>query len=284
MKALVLGITGKVGQPLAKTLAAEGWEVLGAARCSNAATRAQIEASGVRVIPFDVTRDDARVLPDVDVVFLEIWDPSRPDLIWPINFHGVGRVVERYAGVADIVNGSTIGLYGSSAEPATEDTPPRPDNEYGRSRYAQEKLIDYFSVRGGRKAIHVRYAHANTPKAGAARRMAEAILAGRSLGLNPDARMQVIAIEDFVRVTKEAVKHMTCPPTAIHCCHPRVWTQRELAMELHRRLGRGTVVFDREQGGLETSVFADASRMVKLFGEPRVSLDVVLGRIVKDLV
>lgn len=283
MKSLILGITGKVGEPLAKSLLADGWEVVGAARCSNPARRARLEASGVKVVPFDVTRDDPKILPDADVVFLEIWDPTKPELIWPINFHGVGRVVERYAGVADIVNGSTIGLYGSSAHPATEETPPRPDTEYGRSRYAQEKLIDYFCVRGGRRGIHVRYAHANSPKAGAVRRMAEAILAAKSLGPDPDAKKQVIAIEDFVRVTKEAVKRMATPPVAVHCCHPKVWTQRELAEEIHKRLGKGKVVFDREQGGVENSVYADTKKMVDWFGEPTVAVEEVIERVVDDL-
>jgi nucleoside-diphosphate-sugar epimerase len=132
-------------------------------------------------------------------------------------------------------------------------------------------------------AIHVRYAHANTAKRGKLRRMAETIARGESLGPNPDERTQVIALEDFVRVTRLALDKAAVPPSAVNCCHPRVWTMRELAQELHRRLGRGEVVFDREEGGVDDSVTADPARMVDWFGEPTVDMDEVLGRVVEDV-
>jgi nucleoside-diphosphate-sugar epimerase len=281
--ALILGATGKVGHALAVSLMQDGWTVTGAARASDPVRREAFKSTGCALIPFDVTRDDPWALPNVDVLFLEIWDPNQPDLIWPINYHGVGRVVERYAGIADIVNGCTIGLYGSGPEPSTEDTPPRPDSEYGRSRYAQERLIDYFCGRGGKRGIHVRYAHANWPEYGVVRRNAEAILEGRSLGSAPDARIQVIGYEDFVRVTHRAVEKLADPPPAVNCCHPHVWTQRELAEAIRDRLGRGKVVFDRETGGEDGSVYADVSRMIDWFGEPTVPVDAVINRVATSL-
>jgi len=113
--------------------------------------------------------------------------------------------------------------------------------------------------------------------------MAETILAGKSLGPNPDSRTQVIALEDFVRVTRLAAERVTCPPTAVNCCHPKVWTQRELANAICDCLGRGKVIFDREPGGLEDSAYADASRMVEWFGEPTVPLETLIERAVRDL-
>ena len=281
--ALVIGVTGKVGAALAESLVEDGWKVCGAARLSDESRRAPLESAGIEVIRYDVTTGDPRTLPDVDVLFLEIWDPARPDLIWPINYYGVGRVVERYAGVADIVNGCTINVYGAGATAPDEDSPLQPDSEYGRSRVAQEQLISYFAHRSGKGAIHVRYAHSNTAEAGAVRRMAEKVLAGESLGSNPDALTQVISLEDFVRVTKLSADRVSNPPTAVNCCHPCVWTQRELAEAIRERLGKGEVVFDRDRGGLEGSVYADVSRMVEWFGEPTVSVETLIGRAVADL-
>lgn len=281
--AMVLGATGKVGRALCESLVGDGWIVHGAARCGDPARVEELRDLGVRVVRHDVTRDDPAALPDADLLFLEIWDPTKPDLIWPINFHGVGAVVERYAGMADIVNGCTINVYGAGPDAPTEDTPPRPDGEYGRSRFAQEKLIDYFCHRHGRCGIHVRYAHSNSATAGMLYRTARSILDGESLGPDPDARLQAIAIEDFVRVTKLAAERMTDPPTAVNCCHPRVWTRRELAEELRRRLGRGAVVFDRESGGVENSAYADPARMIEWFGPPEVSIDTLLDRVVVGL-
>jgi nucleoside-diphosphate-sugar epimerase len=281
--ALVVGVTGMVGRPLAQALLDDGWTVHGAARFREPSQREAVADLGVQPYAYDVTKDNPAALPDVDAVFLEVWDPSDSALTWPINFYGIGRIVERYAETADIVNGCTINVYGDQPGAPAEDAPCRPTGDYGRSRYAQERLIDYFCVRGGKRGIHVRYAHANTASRGMVRRVAESVLAGSSLGPNPDAKVQFIALEDFVRVTLESLDHAASPPTAVNCCHPRVWTQRSLAEFVHARLGRGAVVFDRERGGEEHSVIADTRRMVEWFGEPRVSLDDVVDRVVAAL-
>jgi nucleoside-diphosphate-sugar epimerase len=281
--ALVLGVSGMIGLPLAESLVAEGWQVHGAARFGDDAARQEVKALGVQDIRFDVTSDDPAVLPDVDVVFLEVWDPRREDLIWPINFYGVGRVVQRYAGKADIVNGCTINVYGDSADQPDEETPCRPTSVYGLSRAAQEKLIDYFVWQGGTKGIHVRYAHSNTSKQGMIRRLAEAILKSESLGPDPDARVQVISIEDFVRVTIASVEKMATPPTAVNCCHPQVWTRRQLAEAIHQGLGRGKVIFDRPEGGSEHSAYAKVDRMIDWFGSPTIAPELLIERVVSEI-
>lgn len=283
--ALVLGATGMVGEPLAKALLRDGWTVAGAARFSSPEIKTRLESSAVQTFQFDARRDDPAALPDVDVLFLEIWDPmtwasNDAEFVWESNFYAVGRVVERYAGTADVVNGCTLNVYGDNPHPAFEQTPCHPTSEYGRSRFAQEKLIDYFCRRGGRRGIHVRYANANDAKQGVIRRMAEAILKEQSLGPSPDAKLQVISIEDFVRVTKAAVDHMKAPPSAVNCCHPRIWTKRELADAIRKELGRGKIVFDRERGGADCSGYGDVSRMIEWFGPPEVTWEQLIDRVV----
>lgn len=278
---MILGVSGKVGRRLALFLVEDGWRVSGAARFSDPEAERALSGRGVETVRYDVTRDDPKILPAADAVFLEIWDPLRPESIWPINFFGVGKVIERYAGEADFVNGCTINVYGDAPEPSSEETPCRPTSDYGRSRYAQERLIDYFCHRSGSRAIHVRYAHANSPESGILRRFAEAIRDGRSLGRDPDALLQVIGMEDFVRVTATAIERVANPPVAVHCCHPRLWTKRELAERIHAKLGRGKVVFDVESGGREHSACATADRMIEWFGPPEVSVDTVIDRTVE---
>ncbi len=281
--ALVLGVTGMVGHALAADLLANGWTVYGAARFHNEATPHSRVPAGCRPVRFDVLQDDPRALPDVDTLFLEIWEPNRPDRLWELNFYGVGRVVERYAGAAEIVNGSTINVYGDQPGAPDEAAPCRPTSDYGRCRYAQERLIDYFCERGGRAGIHVRYAHANSAATGVIRSMAEAILAARSLGPNPDSGIQVIALEDLVRVTHQAADRADRPPNLVNCCHPHIWTQRALAEAIQQKLGRGQVVFDRPSGGAENSVVADVNRMRAWFGEPRVTFAAMLARVLESL-
>lgn len=280
--AFILGISGKVGEALALYLKERDWNVSGAARFSDPGKKERLEAGGIEAIPFDVTRDDPANLPSADVVFLEIWDPAKPEQIWPINFYGVGKVVERYAGEADFVNGCTINVYGNDSSQPSEESPCRPTNEYGRSRYSQERLTDFFCHRSGSRGIHVRYAHANTAGSGILRRFADSIAAGRSLGADPDGRLQVIGLEDFVRVTAEAAGRVENPPAVVNCCHPRVWTKRELAETIRDRLGRGRVLFDAPSGGEDQSAYARADRMLEWFGPPQVPLDQLIGRVVAE--
>jgi nucleoside-diphosphate-sugar epimerase len=65
-KALVLGASGKVGSRFAHHLLAEGWEVTGEARFSKCETERELRGSGIETIPFEVTRDDPKILPAVD--------------------------------------------------------------------------------------------------------------------------------------------------------------------------------------------------------------------------
>jgi len=282
-RAFILGISGVIGRNLVIELKNRGWAVSGAARFSDPKQRDFFEKEEIETTVFDVTRDDPAKLPPADLVFLEIWDPAKPESIWPINFYGVGRVVERYAGEADFVNGCTINVYGSTSEQPDEEFPCRPDNEYGRSRYSQERLIDYFCERSKSRGIHIRYAHANSERDGILRRVAETILAEKSLGPNPDERLQVIGLEDFVRVTAESVKYLDSPPAIVNCCHPRIWTKRELAEALQAKLGRGKVIFDRDSGGIEESVYASAEKMIDWFGKPRIPVETLLDRVIESL-
>lgn len=282
-RALVLGATGMVGRPLALELKQQGWDVIGAARLSNPEKAQPLKDAGIQVIQYNVTDDDPAKLPDVDVVFLEVWDPGKPKLIWPINFYGIGKVVQHYAGKADFINGCTINVYGDQPGQPSEDDAPKPNSDYGRSRYAQERLIDFFCHQSGSKCVHVRYAHSNTAEQGMVRRIADFVLAEKPLNDKPDAKLQVIAIEDFIRVTIGAVDHLASPSATVNCCHPRVWTYRELAEELQSRLGRGKALFKTESGGEEKSAYADASRMIEWFGEPSVPIDDVLDRVVQNL-
>jgi len=278
--ALVLGASGVVGMPLCQSIINEGWQVFGAARFGDAAKKQQLEAMGVETVVFDLTQEDAGVLPDVDVVFLEVWDRNQysaddqTQAVYHLNYTSIGRVVARYAGKADIVNGSTITLYGPRGDrPSIETDSPRPHNDYAIARHAQELLIDFLCHEAGSRAVHLRYCRSNTANFGVIRHAADAVLAGRSLGTNPDEHTQVISLDDFVRCTVQAALHIDDMPGAVNIVHPTIWTNRSLAQELQKRMGKGEVVFSRETGGAEHSVWADPALMIQTFGTPTVDLD-----------
>lgn len=288
---LVLGASGIVGQPLCLDMLARGWTVYGAARFGDHAPRTTLDRAGVHTVVFDLHEHDPIRLPDVDVVFLEVWDrgnamnPHDLHALWRLNYDGLGRIVHRYAGNADIVNGSTISLYGPRTDrPSRESDFPAPDTQYGLSRLAQERLFDFLCDRAGSRVVHLRYARSNRPDFGVIRRYADTILRGDSLGALPDQRLQVIGLQDFVRCTAEAAERIDRVPRHVHVVHPRVWTQRELADRLQAGMGRGVVHFEREIGGAETSLWADPTLMIRTFGPPKQNLDALIDDVCADAV
>ena len=86
----------------------------------------------------------------------------------------------------------------------------------------------------------------------------------------------------FRTLCRAAAGRAANPPVAVNCCSTRIWTQRELAEEIHRRLGCGEVLFDRDHGGTENSAYADTSRMVEWFGPPQMPVETVIERAVAD--
>ncbi|MEX0887338.1 MAG: NAD(P)-dependent oxidoreductase [Phycisphaeraceae bacterium] len=283
--ALVLGASGRIGRRLCESLRDRGLTVHGAARFSDPAVRARLDALGVHTITYSAREDDPAMLPDVPLAFLELWAPaehSLPDArqrIWSLNYHAVGRVAARYAGQADIINGCSGNVYGTHPEPRAETDPQRPDDEYGLARFAQEKLLDFLCDQRGSGLVHLRYYHANTPESGLVRRLAETIKAGDSLGPNPDERVQVIAMEDFIRCTLAAGERRDALPRAVNVCHPRLWTLRELAERLHAAMGTGAVRFDRDAGGVEHSTTGDATLMREHFGEPTGDVEALIDEV-----
>jgi len=116
-KVLVLG-AGSVGLKLIEAAGEKDWELFSAARFSNKDNLEKINNLGIKTYIYDVTKDDPKTLPEVDLVFLQVWDPQLPDKIWDINYYGIGKVVQRYAGTADFINGCTINVYGNTADQA----------------------------------------------------------------------------------------------------------------------------------------------------------------------
>jgi len=283
-RAVVVGGSGTIGLPLGRRLASDGWHVSAVARFREPAERRAAEAAGLEPHPFELTRDDPADLPEAEALFLEVWDPNHllgpePDVeaIWRLNHEAVGRLVARYAGTATLVNGSTGSLYGPRGDrPSRETDRPRPADEYGLARFAGERLIDFLAAPHRRPVIHLRTYHAHTGAQGLARRVADAVLAGRGLGPHPDERVQLIGLGDVVRMTAAAVGEAAFPPRVVNLCHGRCWRMAELAERLRALMGRGEVRFDRQAGGAEASIWGDAERMTQMFGPPEEDPDTLV--------
>lgn len=159
MKVLITGATGFIGSELAKTCRERGFEVVALGQENNeveAERNQELRRVGVTVKGLDLGREAAlgADLIGVDVVFhlaAAQHEMNRPDsYFWDINVEGTRRMLEASvaAGVRRFVHGGTIGVYGvPSVAEIDESTPTNPDNIYGTTKLAGEKLVLEYAQR-----------------------------------------------------------------------------------------------------------------------------------------
>ncbi len=153
MKLLVTGGSGFIGSRLALQALAQGQEVVVTGQINSDTERLRVEEirrAGV-VLHTGPLQDAAfarRIVEGCDrVIHLAAaqHEAKVPDSYFEeINVGGTRALIEasRDAGVRRFVHGSTIGIYGSAADGTLdEESTPRPDNIYGRTKLAAEGIV-----------------------------------------------------------------------------------------------------------------------------------------------
>lgn len=166
MNVLITGGTGFIGSRLAARCIELGHAVLILGQENTpgeGANRLFVEGKGAEVILGSVT-DKAilrKALKGVDTVFhlaAAQHEANVPDRrFWEVNVQGTISLLEESskAGVQRFVHGSTIGVYGSPMDgPIDENTPSRPENIYGVTKFEGEKAVH--SCRGIPHVVTIR--------------------------------------------------------------------------------------------------------------------------------
>jgi nucleoside-diphosphate-sugar epimerase/2-polyprenyl-3-methyl-5-hydroxy-6-metoxy-1,4-benzoquinol methylase len=159
MRVLITGGTGFIGSRLALRCLREGHEVRVLGRRNNAAEAATADSlarAGAQLHDVSVGDVDelAEVVQGVDLVFhlaAAQHEANVPDSHFEaVNVEGTRNVLAAClrAGVKRFVHGSTIGVYRASPGLVVgEDSPLEPDNIYGVSKLAAERVVAEFSPR-----------------------------------------------------------------------------------------------------------------------------------------
>ena len=159
---LILGVAGKMGPSLAHRArrAAPHKRIIGVARFSNPAARAQLESWGIETIATDLLEPEALAkLPDApNVVYMaarKFGSTGNEGLTWAMNTFLPGLVAERFH-MSRIVAFSTGNIY--PLVPVTRGAPdetcaPAPVGEYGQSALGRERMFEYFSAEIGRAHV-----------------------------------------------------------------------------------------------------------------------------------
>ena len=219
-RVLVTGAAGRVGFPIARELAAQGNEVIGAARFSNPSDRGKLEAAGIEPLVFEVGADDERSLPDVDYVFHAGAALNVPPAEWEhqfeVNVQGTGRLLRRCRDVRGFVLCSTGSQYAyQGRRPLREDDPPGVHlGPYSVSKTAAEQLVQFLSTEQGTPCTIIRIFSTYGPEGGAPVDRIRRMLAGKDIALHVDKpnNYNPIYEDDYVALGVRALEVAASPP------------------------------------------------------------------------
>ena len=289
-RVLITGSEGVVGSALREFLAARGREVAGLDLSATGSENGDIRDPG-RV------RDavaGCRGVVHLAAVSRVLWGEQAPDDCFAVNAGGLRNVLEAAVSKADkpwVLFASSREVYGRPLRlPATEESPLRPVNAYGRSKVQGERLI-HEAGRRGLRAATVRLSNVYGSVWDHPDRVvpafARAAVTGRTIRVDgAGCTFDFIHIDDTVRGIVALIDRLEADgaPQPIHLATGVPTTLRELAVLATELAGRTAPLMEAPARPFDAAgFFGDPSRAKEVLGwEPRVALRDGLARIVRD--
>ena len=283
---MVLGVGGKMGPTLARMAkrAAPGKRVIGVARFSDRALKAQLQAQGVECIECDLLdREALASLPNVregvkNLVYMaghKFGAADNPALTWMMNAGVPAAVAETCREMRSVVFSTAcvypfVPVQGPGADESVAAVPPPGD--YAWSCVGRERMFEHGSRRHGTPGRLVRLSYAIDMRYGVLYDVASAVFDGRELDLtmgHADVIWQGDANEQALRL----LAHCTTPTSPINVTGPRHTSVRWLAAQFGQRFGRTPRLVGREA---ETAWLLDTTQAQRLFGAPRVPIETLI--------
>ena len=294
-KVLVAGASGFVGQALTEELCRNN-EVWGLARFRNPGVKERLASLGVKLIIKDAAQETLDDVPqDFDYIFNELALLGAelqvsPELAYEVNAYFVGRLMEHCRRAQGIILASTGAVYSIPPLPAgegpaltaKEDSPVGYSmgmGIYSSSKFAGEVVATYVSRQLDIPVCILRYFWPYGPQGGLIYGLARAVAEERPVALNrrQPTWFSTHYISDCVRYTIEAAKLCSVPPRPINVTGTGA-TQEELVTRIGEKLGRVPKIVEIDQ--FTPSGIADIALLKELLGEPEVSLDEGISRVV----
>lgn len=167
MNVLVTGATGFVGRHLCSRLLAEGWQVRGTLLATEEPSTLVAGVEPVVVAPLGPQTSWSKALEEIDVIIhlaarVHVMDdPSKDPLseFRLINTDGTRHLAEEAvkSGIKRVLFVSTVKVNGEESEASyTEESPPRPTDPYGTSKWEAELALRRIEATGDLQVVVVR--------------------------------------------------------------------------------------------------------------------------------
>jgi nucleoside-diphosphate-sugar epimerase len=249
VKLLVTGGSGFIGSRLALAARAQSLDVVVTGQVNNDGERSRVEdlrRAGVAVEagPLQDAAFSRRIVAGCDLVVhlaAAQHEANVPDAYFDeVNVGGTRALLgaSRAAGVRRFVYGSTIGVYGSAAEGTLdEDSPPRPENVYGRTKLEAEKVVQ--EPGGAVETCVVRISETYGPGDFRLLKLFRAIDRGAFMMIGDGQnRRQAMHVDDLVRGLLLASRHPAAAGEVFVMPGHEVMTTREMVAAIAGALGR----------------------------------------------
>jgi len=291
-KILVTGLTGSVGFPVARRLAAHN-EVWGAARFSSARRRARLEEAGITCAEIDLVMADFGALPqDFDYVLnFAVLHPPEFDTALAANAEGIGLLMAHCRTAAAVLHCSSTGVYQPDGSHPFKESDPLGDNHRaaGLTTYSISKIAAEAVVRCTARMLDIptTIARLNVPYGdnwGWPRMHAEMIASGTEIALHTEEPnvFNPIHEDDILGLIPALLDAAGVPATVVNWAGPDTVSAEEWCRYVGSIIGTEPR-FARTSAAIP-SVAVDTTRMVELIGPARVDWKEGFRRMAEDLI
>lgn len=278
---MVVGPTGKIGKHLVKMLVEQGHQVSGIARFGQPGQQEDLEALGVKTYKRDVAQWDALegIPSEFDIVFhmagFKFGSTANPAATVNMNVFCTGRVMEHFKDSGCVLYSSSGNVYPDTIEGCSEADAPGASSLYATTRMGAEWMVEYFSIRNNTPAVNQRIFYGYNTEFGVPTDIARQIRDGEEIDLTT-SYVNVIWLDDLMDVMYRSWEVASVPAKYLNLTGTQKVATREIAQKLGKLMG-----IEPKYKGIpsEKSLLGKTDEMVRLWGEPKVSLDEGLARI-----
>ncbi len=276
------GVAGKMGVSLAiqavKAIRLSGVKkkVYGIARFSSSEAKEMLEQSGVTTIACDLlNRKAVSELPKVkNVIFMAGrkfgTEGSEPDT-WAMNTLAPAFCAEHFTNSRMVVfsTGCVYPLRRVAEGGCTEDVPPEPIGEYSQSCLGRERIFEYYAKKSGIKLLLFRLNYSIALRYGVLCDIGKPVREDRPVDSSV-GYFNAIWQGDATAAALLSLQLTNDPPEILNVTGPETVSVEYAARKMAEIMGK-KAVFKGEPGDL--GYLSNASKMVKLFGPPRMTID-----------